>query len=70
MMYLGTYVGFVFGGMGPFTVQVAQTIAGVPLLSGIGFRTVVFLIALVATAAFLMRYATGLDMAIDLTRAS
>ncbi|MBS7526166.1 YfcC family protein [Fusibacter paucivorans] len=57
MMYLGTYVGFVFGGMGPFTVQVAQTIAGVPVLSGIGFRTAVFVIALIATAIFLMRYA-------------
>jgi uncharacterized ion transporter superfamily protein YfcC len=56
MMYLGVYVGFVFGGMGPFTVQVAQTIAGVPVLSGIGLRTVFFIIALVATILFLMRY--------------
>jgi uncharacterized ion transporter superfamily protein YfcC len=28
--------------MDPFTVVVAQTIAGVPLLSGIVYRTIVF----------------------------
>ena len=56
MMYLGVYVGFIFGGMGPFTVQIAQSIAGVPLLSGIGYRTGVYVIALIATIVFLMRY--------------
>ncbi len=60
MMYLGTYVGFIFGGIGPFTVQVAQTLAGVPVLSGILFRTIFFVIALIATIFFLMHYVNKL----------
>jgi uncharacterized ion transporter superfamily protein YfcC len=43
--------------MDPFTVVVAQTIAGVPLLSGIAYRTIVFLLLLVSAILYLMRYA-------------
>lgn len=57
MMYLGVYSGFIFGGMGPFTVQVAQSIVGLPLLSGIVFRTVVYVIAVLMAIIYLMRYA-------------
>ncbi|SHI54118.1 Uncharacterized membrane protein YfcC, ion transporter superfamily [Dethiosulfatibacter aminovorans DSM 17477] len=57
MMYLGCYAGFIFGGMGPFTVQVAQEIAGLPALSGIGFRTVICVIAVIIATVYLMRYA-------------
>ncbi|MBS7527980.1 MAG: hypothetical protein PWP51_747 [Clostridiales bacterium] len=57
MMYLATYSGFIGSGMDPFTVVVAQTIAGVPLLSGIAYRTIVFLLLLVSAILYLMRYA-------------
>ncbi|AOT72068.1 YfcC family protein [Geosporobacter ferrireducens] len=57
MMYLATYAGFIGSGMGPFTVVVAQTIAGVPVLSGIVFRTIVYIFLLVASILYLMRYA-------------
>ncbi|WP_432403287.1 YfcC family protein [Wukongibacter sp. M2B1] len=57
MMYLGCYCGFIFGAMGPFTVQVAQSIAGLPLLSGIVLRTIIYVIALIASIIFVMKYA-------------
>ncbi|MBF4693549.1 YfcC family protein [Fusibacter ferrireducens] len=57
MMYLATYSGFIGSGLCPFTVLVAQKIAGLPLLSGIEFRTVVFLFLLVSAIIYLMRYA-------------
>ncbi len=57
MMYLATYAGFIGSGMDPFTVVVAQKISGLPILSGIGFRTAVFAIMLGVAIIFLMRYA-------------
>ncbi len=57
MMYLATYSGFIGSGMGPFTVLVAQKIAGLPLTSGIAFRTVVFVCLLSTAIIYLMRYA-------------
>ena len=57
MMYLATYAGFIGSGMDPFTIVVAQKIAGLPILSAIVFRTVVFVILLAAAIIYLMRYA-------------
>ena len=57
MMYLATYAGFIGSGLDPFTIVVAQNIADLPLLSGMFFRTVVFVIMLLAAIIFLMRYA-------------
>lgn len=57
MMYLATYSGFIGSGMDPFTIVVAQKISGLPILSGIVFRTIVFAIMLLTAIIFLMRYA-------------
>lgn len=57
MMYLATYSGFIGSGMDPFTIVVAQKIAGLPILSAIVFRTVVYVILLGAAILYLMRYA-------------
>lgn len=57
MMYLATYSGFIGSGMDPFTIVTAQKIAGLPILSGIVFRTIVFAIMLAAAIFYLMRYA-------------
>lgn len=57
MMYLATYSGFIGSGMDPFTIVLAQTIAGIPLLSGIVFRTIVFAALLGSSILYLMRYA-------------
>jgi uncharacterized ion transporter superfamily protein YfcC len=42
--------------MCPFTIIVAQTISGLPILSGILFRTIVFVALLVSAIAYLMHY--------------
>ncbi|MBB6448903.1 putative ion transporter superfamily protein YfcC [Geomicrobium halophilum] len=57
MVSLGAMTGFVGGMMNPFTVGVAQSIAEVPLFSGISFRFAVYLVFLAAAMFFLLRYA-------------
>ena len=84
MMYLATYSGFIGSGACPFTIVIAQNIAGVPLLSGIVFRTIVFLFILTSSIIYLMRYAkkvlddpsksvlatSDYDWAVDLSKSS
>jgi uncharacterized ion transporter superfamily protein YfcC len=55
--FVGSQVGFAAAFLNPFNVGIAQGIAGVPLFSGMGYRVIVWLIATVATIAFLMWYA-------------
>lgn len=57
MITLGAACGFNSGFMNPFTVGVAQGIAELPLFSGIGLRIVIFIVLLVITAIYLIRYA-------------
>lgn len=54
---VGARVGFTAGLMNPFTVGVAQGIAELPLYSGLAYRILWYLIILVATIAYIMRYA-------------
>lgn len=53
----GAAAGFAGAFMNPFTLQVAQGIAGLPILSGMGFRIVMFVVYLALTIAFVMIYA-------------
>ena len=46
---LGAAVGFAGGMLNPFTVGVAQSIAEVPLFSGLGYRTAVYIVFLAVT---------------------
>ncbi|WP_114572091.1 YfcC family protein [Exiguobacterium flavidum] len=55
---LGAAVGFAGGMLNPFTVGVAQSIAEVPLFSGLGYRTAVYLVFLAVTIAYVWRYAS------------
>ena len=57
MITLGAACGFNSGFMNPFTVGVAQGIAELPLFSGIGLRIVIFIVLLIITAIYLIRYA-------------
>ena len=43
----------------PFSVAVAQGIAGVPVLSGATFRLIMWVIVTLAAAGFMMFYAEG-----------
>ncbi|MDK8502364.1 Na+/H+ antiporter NhaC family protein [Aerococcus sp. UMB1112A] len=57
MIGLGAGLGFTSGFMNPFSVGVAQSIADLPLFSGIGLRLVLFAVVWLSTTVYLMRYA-------------
>jgi uncharacterized ion transporter superfamily protein YfcC len=56
LVYVASQVGFAAATTNPFTVQVAQGIAGVPPGSGIPFRLVFFACAVAMTVAYLLWY--------------
>ncbi|CDZ99125.1 hypothetical protein BN1048_00247 [Jeotgalicoccus saudimassiliensis] len=57
MVTLGAAAGFVGGMFNPFTVGIAHGIAELPIFSGWGFRTVVYLAVLTAGILYVMSYA-------------
>lgn len=57
MITLGAASGFIGGMLNPFTVGVAQSIAELPLFSGIGFRICVYVVILGFGIWYVMRYA-------------
>jgi uncharacterized ion transporter superfamily protein YfcC len=54
--YVATQIGFATSWMNPFSVIVAQSIAGVPPMSGMGFRIVMWAVFTAIGALFLWRY--------------
>ena len=54
---LGAGMGFSGATLNPFTVGVAQGIAEVPYMSGVGFRLICHIVMLVVASFFVMRYA-------------
>ena len=58
MVWLAAEVGFAAATTNPFTVQIAQGIAEVPLNSGIVFRLIFFAVTMIVTIIFLLRYGT------------
>ncbi len=57
ILALGEYIGFTAGTLNPYTVAVAQSIAGVELYSGVGFRAVSFIVFMGISILYVMRYA-------------
>ena len=57
IMFLAAYGGYATSPVCAMTVQIAQQIAGLPMLSGFGFRCVVWLVFLLPTVLFIVRYA-------------
>lgn len=57
IVFCGAGAGFAGAFMNPFTVQVAQGIAELPLLSQTGFRLVIYACFVLLAVAFVMRYA-------------
>lgn len=55
--YVATQVGFAASWMNPFSVAIAQGVAGVPVLSGAGLRIAVWVIFTAFGMAFVMMYA-------------
>jgi len=56
IVWLAAEAGFAAATTNPFTVNIAQGIAEIPLNSGIGFRAIFFVAALLITVIFLLRY--------------
>lgn len=57
VMFLAAYGGYATSPICAMTVQVAQKIAGLPMLSGFGMRCVIWVLFFLPTTAYLMRYA-------------
>lgn len=55
--YVASQVGNAVSWMSPFSVAVAQGIAGIPVLSGAGFRLVMWVIVTLLSAGYMMIYA-------------
>ena len=58
VVFCGAGAGFAGAFINPFTIQVAQGIAQVEILSGMGFRIVMYICMLILTVAFVLRYAS------------
>ena len=56
IVWLSAEVGFAAATTNPFTVQIAQGIAEVPLNSGIGFRLIFFSVTMIVAIIFLLMY--------------
>ncbi|WP_312811659.1 YfcC family protein [Sedimentibacter sp.] len=61
MVLLGAGAGFAGAFLNPFTVGIAQGIAGLPLFSGIGFRLIAYTIILSVTIIYVYRYANKIQ---------
>lgn len=57
IVILGAASGFIGGMLNPFTVGVAQSVAELPLFSGWGLRSIIYIFILLAAMVVVMRYA-------------
>lgn len=55
--FVGASTGFAAAFMNPFTIGIAQGIAGLPPMSGIGYRLIIWVICTSVAIWFVMRYA-------------
>lgn len=58
---LGEFIGFMGATMNPYTVGIAQNIAGLPLYSGTGFRAICFAVFEGISILYVIRYAKKLE---------
>ncbi len=58
MTYVAAYTGYAMSPVCPMTLQTAQKIAEVPLMSGFGFRTAGWAVLLAVTIIYVLRYAS------------
>ena len=57
MVYVAAHIGFAGAILNPFTIGIAQDIAGVPPFSGIGYRIFCWVVINIAGIAFVLHYA-------------
>lgn len=58
MVYVAAHVGFAGAMLNPFTVGIAQDMAGLPLFSGIEYRSFCWVVLMAITIIFALRYAS------------
>lgn len=69
MSLLAIGCGFAAGVCNPFTVGVAQELAGLPMFSGMWFRVLGFVLVYALLVAFLFRYAKHIEKPLDMSAA-
>ena len=57
VIFLGVSIGYAAGTTNPYTIAIAQDIAGVELYSGMGFRWLIFVVTEIIAIAYVMYYA-------------
>lgn len=57
IVFMGCFSGFIAGLMNPFTVGVAQEIAGLPIYSGMWLRAIIMVVIIIVSSAYIIRYA-------------
>ncbi len=67
MVLLGAGAGFAGAFLNPFTIGIAQGIAGLPLFSGIGYRLLAYLIILSMSIIYVYRYANKIQKTPELS---
>lgn len=58
MVYLAAHVGFAGAMLNPFTIGIAQDMSGLPLFSGIEYRTLCWIILMAIAIVFVLWYAS------------
>ncbi len=65
MVYLAAHVGFAGAMLNPFTIGIAQDMSGLPLFSGIEYRTFCWVVLMVIAIAFVLWYASKVRKPIE-----
>ena len=61
IVVIGTSLGYAGAFMNPFTVGTAQAIAGVPIMSGSGFRIICHILMIAVASVYMVRYALKIE---------
>ncbi len=66
MVYLAAHVGFAGAMLNPFTIGIAQDMSGLPLFSGIEYRTFCWVVLMAIAIAFVLWYASKVRKPIEI----
>lgn len=65
MVYLAAHVGFAGAMLNPFTIGIAQDMAGLPLFSGIEYRAICWVVLMAIAIAFVLWYANSIRKPVE-----
>ncbi len=70
MVYLAAHVGFAGAMLNPFTIGIAQDMSGLPLFSGIEYRTFCWVVLMAIAIAFVLWYASKVRRPVEVAEES